>query len=101
MSLGNKLGRGVGITGALLVHGAHRAAIGAGRFGEDFVAGVETGYEEKAAALVLRNQRKAAEFAAAVAKAQADHAAAMAATVAVTPAVEPVPAPTGKRAVKV
>jgi hypothetical protein len=53
MSIGIKLGRGVGALGALAVHGAVRSVEGLGTFGSDIVTGVEQGYESKSAYLAM------------------------------------------------
>lgn len=47
MSVGNKIGRALGTIGALAVEGTVRGAQGAGRFGQDVVAGTEAGFAEK------------------------------------------------------
>jgi hypothetical protein len=98
MSIGLKLGRGIGVVGALAVEGAVRGATGLGRFGEDVIAGAQEGFDEKHAALLKSRAEREVKLAAARAAAIAAHNATM---LAVTPAVEPVPVATGKRAVKV
>ena len=62
-TIGTVLGRGVGKLGALAVEGVVRGAQGAGRFGEDFIAGAEDGYTTKAAALLVTREAKLAEHA--------------------------------------
>lgn len=61
MSFGTKVGRAIGSAGALFVEGAVRGGNGLGRFATDVVDGVEVGYAEKhAALLVTRAQKDAA-----------------------------------------
>ena len=68
MSIGIKLGRGLGSLGAIAVHGAVKGVEGLGQFGSDVVTGVEQGYEAKSAYLaqpaeVRKAQREAARAA--------------------------------------
>ena len=89
MSLGNKLGRGIGTLGAFAVEGAVRGASAAGQFGADVVEGASQGYTEKhAALLVTRAQQKVAREAALKALRDAHTAAQLPAPMAV--AAEPV-----------
>lgn len=85
MSLGTTLGRAVGKTGALIVEGGHAT----GRFGADFFAGVESGYDDQRAKLLERRKQLDAAKKAALAQAVAEMQAA-----APAPAV---PAPAKKR----
>lgn len=62
MSFGNKLGRGLGVIGALAVEGAVRGATGLGQFGSDVVDGAQTGYDEKHAALLITRAQRVAEM---------------------------------------
>ena len=65
MSFGNKVGRGIGALGAFAVEGAVRGATGLGSFGSDLVDGVEEGYTEKSAALLMSREARAAKLKAA------------------------------------
>lgn len=58
MSFGNKLGRGLGVIGALAVEGAVRGAEGLGQFGSDVVDGAQRGYDEKHAALLITREQQ-------------------------------------------
>jgi hypothetical protein len=62
MSFGNKLGRGLGVIGALAVEGAVRGATGLGQFGSDVVDGAQTGYDEKHAALLITRAAREAKI---------------------------------------
>ena len=77
MSLGNKLGRGLGIAGALVVEGAVRGATGLGQFGADVVEGAEAGYAERHAALLITRAENTARRDALIAAKRAQHAATM------------------------
>lgn len=88
MSIGNKLGRAIGATGALLVEGSVRGASGLGRFGADVVAGAEEGYDEKRAALLITRAANEVKRKAAMEALKAAHEARM--LEAPTEAVEPV-----------
>lgn len=77
MSLGNKIGRGLGVVGALAVEGAVRGATGLGQFGADVIDGAETGYAEKHAALLVSRAEADARKAAAIAARKAAHVAAL------------------------
>lgn len=77
MSFGNKLGRGLGIVGALAVEGAVRGAEGLGQFGADVVDGAQRGYEEKHAALLITREQQRVRLAAERAARIAAHQAAM------------------------
>jgi hypothetical protein len=87
MSIGIKVGKFIGAAGAVVVDGVHYAAVGAGGFAQDVVSGVELGYEEKAAKLVVMREAKAAAY-----KAKRDAAIALTAkaepVVAAAPVVE-------------
>lgn len=73
MSLGNKLGRSLGVLGALAVEGAVRGATGLGQFGSDVVDGAEVGYAEKHAALLVTREQAKADRDARIKLAQAEH----------------------------
>lgn len=77
MSFGNKLGRGLGIVGALAAEGAVRGAEGLGQFGADVVDGAQRGYEEKHAALLITREQQRAEMKAKREALAAAHVAAM------------------------
>jgi hypothetical protein len=77
MSLGNKLGRSIGVLGALAVEGAVRGATGLGQFGSDVIDGAELGYTEKHAALLITREQAKADRDARIAAAQAEHKVAM------------------------
>ena len=63
-NVGVKLGRGVGIVGATLWKGTVLAANGLGELGEGFAEGVESGWEDRCAAMDLADaQRKALRLA--------------------------------------
>lgn len=61
MSFGIKVGRAVGVIGALAVEGAVRGATGLGGFAQDVATGAELGYTEKHAELLLTRAAKEAE----------------------------------------
>lgn len=64
-SFGHKLGRGLGVVGALALEGAVRGATGLGQFGADVVDGAELGYAERhAQLLVTREEKRVAALAA-------------------------------------
>ena len=65
-SIGTNLGRAVGKLGALAVEGGIRGASALGTFGEDALAGVESGYTEKAATLKASRDAKVLARAAAI-----------------------------------
>lgn len=91
MSFGNKLGRGIGILGALAVEGAVRGATGLGQFGADVVDGAQAGYDEKHAALLVTREANRIAALKRNEERKAAHLAAMqAAPMAI--AVEPAPA---------
>jgi hypothetical protein len=83
-SFGNKLGRGIGVLGALAVEGTVRGATGLGAFGADVVNGAEVGYAEKHAALLVTRAAAAKARDARIVAAKAAHLAAMAPAVEIT-----------------
>lgn len=50
-TVGIKLGRAIGYTGAAIAHGAISTAKATGRFGEDVLVGTSAGYAEHSARL--------------------------------------------------
>ena len=60
VSFGTTLGRGIGKLGALAVEGAVRSGQNLGQFGEDVLAGTESGYVEQAALLKANRDAKLA-----------------------------------------
>lgn len=90
MSFGIKLGRGLGVVGALAVEGAVRGASGLGQFGADVVTGAEAGYAERHAQLLVTREAAAVArkqaLAAAIAASQSNLAAISVAAQPVTPA---------------
>lgn len=66
-SIGIKLGRAVGYTGAAIAHGAISATKATGRFGEDVLVGTSAGYSEHSARLAAVRAQIAAERPASIA----------------------------------
>ena len=91
MSVGHKLGRGLGHIGAFVVDASIRGATGAGRFGEDLVAGAQEGYTESAAERKVRREAAMAAMQAKRLEAIAAHKAAMAAKAEPEPVALPEP----------
>ena len=77
MSIGIKLGKSIGVLGALAVEGAVRGATGLGAFGSDLIDGAELGYTEKHAALLITRAEAEAKRNERIAAAQATHKLAM------------------------
>jgi hypothetical protein len=79
MTVASKLGRGIGTAAAYTVHGAIRAAVGAGSFTAEVAHSAELGYTEQSAMLKARREAQA--------KAAVAHRAALDAANAITVAV--------------
>lgn len=93
MTFGTKVGRAIGVVGALAVEGTVRGATGLGRFGQDVVAGAEAGYTERSAQLRITREAKTAARNAALAALAAPVAMPMAPAT-----VEPAPVARRRRA---
>lgn len=60
-TLGTKIGAAIGKGAAYAAHGAIRAGQGTGRFGQDVLAGVTTGYASKAEELAAHRAQLLAQ----------------------------------------
>lgn len=102
MSFGSTLGRGAGKLAAVTVHGVIRTAEAAGDFGVDFIAGAESGYDERSEELRIKRELAKVQMDAKRAAAKAAAEAKMATLTATEPlavSIAATVAPT-KRAVK-
>ena len=91
MSIGHKVGRAIGVVGALAVEGTVRGAMAAGQFGADALEGAEAGYTERSAQLLASRELKLAKAKAARKALVAQHQLALAAVTATeTPVASPV-----------
>lgn len=79
MSFGIKVGRAIGVVGALAVEGVVRGATATGGFAVDVMEGAEVGYAEKHAALLVTRAEGEARRKALLEAKRAEHKARMAA----------------------